>query len=348
MAAEEVRSIATIAEKLVELIDEQVLDDLRSEDPVSTVELYFQPVGLRSLPPAGLAHSDCSVDGFYEASVDPNKPWILYESGVAEERVRFTVLHELGHHLLATAGADLLDDLDRIGGPVRGRAQLAEERVCHHFAASVLIPSKLLYDVIGEQALVPRHVVELRGRTNASWEAVAVRAANFASRSTAVAIVTTEGEVAFVASGGFAHWPRRSRVRSGGALDRALRGSDSVARSETYRFDLAHAEELFCDTTRVSHSRAVGVLSGSPSNRVWDQARPPDPAWIDREEFCQWCGNERSEEWCPTCSGQRCNGCDRCGCGTPVEQPLCSSCTRLNAFNTGASVCVDCEADGLG
>lgn len=45
---------------------EHCIDDLSSEDPAAAVELYFDPVKVRSLPAAEMAGGECSIDGFYE------------------------------------------------------------------------------------------------------------------------------------------------------------------------------------------------------------------------------------------------------------------------------------------
>ena len=345
MAASRRDSIRRIATQLIALVQEDVLEDLRNQDPESALELYFAPLGLRPLPLASFSTSDCSVDGFYDPEFDPRRPWIFYCTDVAESRVRFTLLHELGHHLFASVGAHLLDDLDRIARSAGEAAQL-EEAVCHEFAGNVLVPDATLGDVVGDGPLVPRHVVSIRELTSASWEAIAVRTANWMMGKVAVCIVRDEGRVSFVATNGLTPWRRGSAVKPGGPLARAL-SHGSTARPEVYRFGLGYAEALFCDCCRVDGRLAIAVLSNQASDGHFEILDQPEPAWKEREDFCQWCFEERNVGWCETCSGQRCHACHRCGCGAPRENPLCPECTQHNAFKQGSRVCVDCEADGL-
>ncbi len=130
-------TIETVTAALVELV-EPIIDDLANEDPAFAVETYFDPLKVCSLPAANLASSDCSIDGYYERNVDATRPWILYADDVTPARAQFTIIHELGHHLLATTAAPLLDDLDAIGGSASGAIH-AEEAVCHRFAGHVLV-----------------------------------------------------------------------------------------------------------------------------------------------------------------------------------------------------------------
>ena len=90
---------------------------------------------------------------------------------------RFTILHELGHHLVVTAAAALLDDIDTVGAASGSGAIQAEEAVCHRFAGNLLVPDELLSETIGNDRVTPDHVVAIHERGAASWEACAVRVA---------------------------------------------------------------------------------------------------------------------------------------------------------------------------
>lgn len=338
-------AIRAVAEQMAELVPDDAIHDLQFEDPALAVEVHYEPVRVHRLPRASLIEGDCSVDGYYDSLLDPDIPRILYSDEVVAERARFTIIHELGHHILNTYGARLLDDLDRIGGSVAG-AKSAEESACHQFAGQVLVPKELLEDIIASDALTPRHIVRMHEMTNASWEALAVGTASYTGQTTAVALVRSPGEVAFVAANGLAPWPRGSSVRPGGVLDRALRCNSARARREVYRYGLGRAEELFCDTLRVSAGLAIAVMSPRRSDGGLSILMPVEPAWKDREEFCAWCNAERDVGWCHECSGQRCRECERCGCDVPISNPVCPKCFLVGPIRTGSEVCVDCEADG--
>ena len=144
------------------------------EDPEATIEAIFPPVRIRALPDAWTS-DECSCDGFYAADIDPLRPWIVFDSSVTPRRRAHTLLHELGHHLVATECCELLEDLDRIAGD-EGNVQSWEERLCHRFAARLLIPDALLDEVVGDAtSFRPEMVGELVSRGNASWESSAWR-----------------------------------------------------------------------------------------------------------------------------------------------------------------------------
>ena len=176
---------------------------------------------MQQLPPARISGDNCSVDGYYEKYIDPTRPRILYSDTGGAARARFTILHELGHHIFNTVGESLLDDLDRIAGPT-GDPTDVEEAACHQFAGEVLVPGNLLEEAIGDNPTTPTHIWRLSERVQASWEAIAVRVANYSHLKTAVALVRQQGEVSFVATNWRTAWRRDSPVKPGGPLDQAL------------------------------------------------------------------------------------------------------------------------------
>jgi IrrE N-terminal-like domain len=337
-----------VVESLLNLIEPSVRRDLACEEPATAVELHFAPVRVRALPGARRLGEQCVTDGYYEASFDTAKPTIIHDAAVSESRAHFTILHELGHHLFATSAAHLLDDLDEIGGSGIG-AQAAEERACHLFAAKILIPDDELVRVLPPAAqLLPSHLVELKETTRASWDAVAVRCVNWVQARVAVVLLRQPGLVSMSAASprlGTVWWPHGSNVTSGGALSRAF-GRPQVALKDTYRYDLAYNEQLFCDTLCVHDRLAIAVMSDKPSNGEFDILEPPTPSWQDREDFCAWDGDERDVGWCDLCHGQRCRTCHRCGCGKPRPSPICPGCMLPEPINPGSRFCRSCVLDG--
>lgn len=337
-------TVATVTAALLELIA-PIADDLATEDPTEAVEAYFDPLRVRSLPAANLSASDCSIDGYYETNVDPVRPWILFADDVHPARARFTILHELAHHLIATTAASVLDDLDVIGGSPAGAMQ-AEELVCHRFAGRVLIPQDAVDAVVVPGALRPEHVIALHDRSNASWEAVAVRAAEAASTRAVVLLVRDRGQIAFAATSSRmpqARWVRNGRAQPDGPLARALDSERQRAVKDVYRWNMAYAEQLYCDTVRVHDHLAIAVLTDRPSDGRFDILEDVEPSWKQKEEFCLRCGDERDVGWCDTCRGRKCHSCGSCGCDPPVENPLCPNCFLRNPFRPGAVVCRDCD-----
>mgnify|MGYP000844860833 FL=1 len=342
-------TIESVVSRLVGHV-EHCIEDLSSEDPAAAVELYFEPVRVRSLPAADLAGGECSIDGFYETNVDPTRPWILYADDVNPARARFTILHELGHHLLMTAAADLLDSIDQIGGSTVAASRV-EESVCHGFAGRVLIPQHMVDSTVDPAALRAEQVIALKEASHASWEAAAIRAVDAAATKAAVVLVREPGVVAFAATSSRMvgrGWTRGSAVQRDGALARALISESQRAIKDVFRWDLPFAEQLYCDTVRIHEHLALAVLTERPSDGRFDILEEVEPAWRDREEFCSRCGEERNDGWCELCRGRRCWSCGSCGCDRPLEHPLCPSCFLRNAFNAGSSVCRDCEQNEAG
>lgn len=339
-------TVESIASALLALVPEDVRVDLRSEDPAIAVELYFGPIGCQALSSRSFVAGDCSIDGYYVSGLD-SKPWIVYASDVHLDRARFTILHELGHHLFVTVAAELLDELDVLGGSAEGAIR-AEEAVCHRFAASLLVPDELLREIIGDHPVTPQHIVSLHDRAAASWEAVAIRAAEVMPMAGAVVLVRGETTVSFSASSprlGAAWWPRGSSLKPAGPLTRARR-LRQTALPEEYRYGLGYPRSMFCDTLPAHGGLGIGVLSEKPTDGSLSIIEEAEPAWKHRTLFCEWCpGVERDQGWCYRCNGPYCPECDRCGCSHPVENPLCTRCGLLKPFRPGATICLDCEAE---
>jgi Zn-dependent peptidase ImmA (M78 family) len=337
----------TIVSALLDHLADDVRADLRSEDPATAIELYFGPIGFQPLPGARVAKGQCATDGYYDNQIDPRRPWIIYAEDVHETRVRFTILHELGHHLLVTVAAELLDDIDVVGASAEGAIH-TEEAICHRFAGKLLVPDELLVDTVGSDRVKPEHVVAVHEKAMASWEAVAVRVAELMPAPGAVVLLRDGETVAFCASSpslGSGWWPRDSRLDPNGPLARGL-NLRQTARPEQYRFGLGYARAMFCDTLPVHDGLGIGVLSVKPSDGSLSIIEEAEAAWKERVLFCEWCpGVERDRGWCYRCSGPYCPECDRCGCTHPVKNPRCPTCGLLKPFRAGATMCRDCEAD---
>ena len=347
MEVRRVPTLGSIAAALLDHVAEEVRVDLRSEHPGSAVELYFGPIGCQALPSASITRGSCSIDGYYTSDIDPEQPWIFYADDVHEDRARFTILHELGHHLVVTVADSLLDDLDILGGSAEGAIQV-EEAVCHRFAGNLLVPDRLLQETIGCDRVRPNHVVAIHEHGAASWEACAVRVAEVMPVAGAVVLLRDGATVAFCAASsrmGSAWWPRDSRLDPNGPLARGL-SLRQTAQPDQYRFGLGYPRAMFCDTLPVHGGLAIGVLSDKPSDGSLSIIEEAEPAWKERVQFCEWCqGVERERGWCYRCSGPYCPECDRCGCRHPVKNPLCPVCGLLKPARPGASMCRDCEAD---
>jgi hypothetical protein len=332
---------------MVSTVDADALADLRNEDPATALELHFEPLRVRALPNAGELGPDCSTDGYYD-SITGATPTILFADDVSPARSRFTLLHELGHHLLAFDEAHLLDAIDQLATERTPQVQI-EEKVCHEFAGRVLIPDDLLSDVTSDHRLSPSDIVDLYERCDASWEAVAVRAASACQYKAAVVLLRKTGFVSFCAASSrltAQWWPRGSSVPADGPLARALLRPHR-ARNEIYRSGLAFAEPMYCDSLVVHDGLAVAVLTDKPSDGRFDILEEPEPAWKERQDFCERCNEERTDGWCDICRGRFCPECERCACSPLAKNPLCPGCGLLEPRRAGSTYCYTCEAGGL-
>lgn len=335
-----------VGRALVDSLSGDVVQRLRTNDIVETVEEHFSPVRVQALPELNIGDDECSVDGYYETHISEH-PMILYaRHDKAPRRNRFTILHELAHHLLADTCCNLLDDLDQIGDR-RGGASQPEELACHSFAGRILIADSDLEDLIGTSRLKPEHIVELHRSTNASFEAAATRAANFVSDPVAVVVLREASRIAFCASTGLTPWPKGSPVKPLGPLDRAFM-KDAHSRPEEYRYASGYAEAVYCSTTRANGGfTAIGVLSRHNLGSGPSILEHPDQKWKVTNLLCEWCSGERERKWCPLCAGKLCNDCGRCECSAPMVNRVCSGCFQHKPFNRGASYCKDCEQEGM-
>jgi len=337
-------STASIAAALAQLVSTDAIYDLRFGEPQKAIERHFAPLKARSLPRANFVNDMCSTDGWYVAG-DEGQPWIFFSVGQSERRARFTIAHELGHHLLVTSGSALLDDLDELTESVNELTAL-EESVCHQFAGALLIPDSDLVEVVGNSQILPGHLLELWRHGTASLEAVAVRVAGMMTFSGAVVIMDNDSTVGFCASSqklGQPWWRRGSSVDPAGPLSRTTT-SEIQATIETYRYGLAHSSQLYCDTLPVNGKFGIAVLSDQPSTNSSKVLVELQPRWRDEVQFCEWCiTEERDVGWCDDCKGQRCRRCDRCGCIAPANDPVCPSCRLRSPRRPGAMVCRDCD-----
>ncbi len=337
-------SVASIAAALAELVSDDAHYDLRFEEPQKAIERHFAPLKALALPKSNFVSDTCSTDGWYVLA-GIGHPWIFYSEGQSGRRARFTIAHELGHHLLMTSGSALLDDLDNLAESVDELGAL-EESVCHQFAGYLLIPDSDLAEVVGSDQIVPAHVLELWRHGAASLEAIAVRLAGVMSYPGAVVIMRNNATVGFCASSpglGRSWWRRGSYVDPTGPLSRTI-SSELHAVPEIYRTGLAYSSQLYCDTLPVNENFGIAVLSDRPSTITRAVLAELEPRWKDDIQFCEWCITEpRDVSWCDGCKGQRCRQCDRCGCIAPSNDPVCPLCRLRSPRKPGATVCRDCE-----
>lgn len=331
------------ARRLLGEIDPDFLPDLAS-DPFTAVEVLFD-ITVVSRRPAR-AGSGCAIDGTYAPGQPPR---IEVADDVTPARQRFTVLHELGHHLIECDAH--LNDLDRDISDEERR----DEEICNEVAASILIPDALVNESLPPGKFSAEDVATLHTRAGqASRAACCVAAARRLRSSGCVILGSRDGTADFVAHHPGTPW-RIARgtpqgedsmlVRAGRSIDGRARGVTQVRFASGGSSGNVHGDAFVAADGWIYE--VVVVDSHSPwetglSFGISDTGAEPE------QIECPRCGGV-SYVWkapCRRCGDRECPRCRRCSCesGTPLQR--CSSCDLMkpsNQFAGGRSTCVDCE-----
>lgn len=339
------RSVESVAGRLREHVSGDAAHDLMFEDPAAALERHFGPLRAQRLGVHRWPNELCSTEGWYDATTDPRQPWVFYADAASPRRTRFTIVHEIGHHLLQGSASDLLDEIDLLG-EANGGAAYVEELVCHNFAGIVLVPDEHLRDVIGSSLIVPDHIIEIHSHGPASYEAIAMRAAGVMRNRGAVVIMRDATKIGLCASSPLMEgpwWKRGSKVDPDGPLSRAT-SKTAHALEETFRWHLTYEQSMYCDAVPIRDDLAVAVLCDEASGSTRIPIRKEESRWSDRVDFCPFCITvERTGRWCDECKRQYCMECERCGCTPVVVNPVCPKCRLESPRKPGAEVCRDCE-----
>lgn len=335
-------SIDSIACDLVACLAQDVLNELRGQNPEVAVEIHFAPVTIHALRASSMSEGNCSTDGFYDPFIDPGCPRIFYANDVSARRAHFTILHELGHHLLQTISSHLLDDIDQISSSP-SEAISTEELICHNFAGRILVPEELLDNIVGTGLVRPEHIRDVHDLGSASWEAVAIRISGKMRHRGAIILIRDRVTISFCAPSplmGWLGWRRGSQVETNGPLSRAILENQNEE-VDTYRFGLSYAQSMTCQSAMIREGFAVAVLGELPSDRGNSVS---ETTWEREVQFCKSCMIvERIVGWCDNCRGQFCPDCGECGCTIQVRNPVCRSCHMYKPHRRGSDVCRDCE-----
>lgn len=268
----------------------------------------------------------CSVFGYYR-HVAAGQSMILVHPSLTSERDRFTILHELGHHVQRQHRAWVNV---RYSLPTEVGARL-EERVADAFAAEVLIPASTVSP--DSTWLSARTLVEVYAKVRASRAAVAMRAIEISPEGEQATVVVADyrGEVTFArASGDEVFAPARGRVQPGIAkmIEAALEHGGSATGALDGGLVAASGwaqQDLEVEVALDSWGYAFAVVRSAQRfgrKSVWDR--------IDEVE----CGNEacgavfavdETVTICPACRAPKCPECARCACERKAS-PVCTTC----------------------
>lgn len=179
-----------------------------------------------------------------------NQKYILVNQNDGLARQRFTILHEIAHHVLELSSVHgekvSSDELERY----KGRPY--EEVLCDVFAAECLVPWHLIQPIASEQEFTLQNLVALSERFEASRACVASRFAQ-ASKDYLAYVVAEDGVIQYAITSGALRsariWiskdiplPRKSaaaeaiKAESDGIHIADLEATDWSSSDEAYRF----------------------------------------------------------------------------------------------------------------
>jgi hypothetical protein len=329
------------AVRLLAGIDQDFLPDLAA-DPLTTIELLFEDLTVKRRPPSPPG-SGCAVDGTYHPGPQPR---ILVADDVTPARQRFTLLHELGHHLIEND--DRLNDLE-----ISDRER-RDEDICNEVAAAVLLPKEVVDAALPAGKFTAKDVAALYDERRASRMACCVAAARRLRRPGCVILGSEDGTADFTAHHPATAWRIARGTQQGDdsilasaarSATRASRGVTSVRfasghRSGNMQGDAYQAEDGWVFAVIVDDTHApwgAGLHLG-----LTDTGAPVE------EIECIHCG-EVTKVWtkaCAKCGDRVCWKCNRCSCPVGPAPKVCQGCHLLkgpNLFQDGSEVCVDCE-----
>lgn len=288
----------------------------------------------------------CEVHGLYRGEEKPPRIGVAFSS--TTQRMNFTALHELGHHIQLT-DEDLLETLlDREDG---GKA--LEEEACDAFAASILIPEAVASSTLEEGTPSADSVARLwRTLGTVSRSAVAIRARRQILSDGHVIVLNGNGQITFATSTTRIKPGRRSDQTST-AIWRAI-ADGRQGTTVSARGPFAYNGVLAGDTYYMQAAPVGGgyIIVAATERVPWTMS-VAQRDWVayGRSYVCVHLGCSAEfragpKELCTSCESPRCPSCERCGCTVAaVAEFQCSECFLLKGGvqeSTTAGVCMDC------
>jgi hypothetical protein len=312
------------------------------DDPRTTMEALFPTLTVSSRPPS-TAGDGCGVDGTYNPGPPPR---IVVAEDVVPARRRFTLLHELGHHLIENDGP--LNELDVAGSERR------DEAICNEVAASILIPAELADQYIPAK-FVAQDVARLHANVEASRSACCVAAVRRLHVPGCVILGTTEGVAVFTAHHLATEW-RIARgtaqgedsilVKAGRSAARTARETTSARFASGLTSGPLHGDAYVDDDGFVFAVLVQDTVSPWARGLAFNTVDTgPEYEKID----CERCGEVTAWKTCRTCGEKICPDCDQCWNCRPKStgDKKCAGYCQLvkprNQFRGDSDICVDCE-----
>ena len=267
----------------------------------------------------------CSVFGYYQA-IPSGQSRIVVHPSHTSARDRFTILHELGHHVQRQhlEWAALRHSL-------AGRAgDRLEERVADAFAAEVLIPSD---DELETSTLSASSLSEVHSQSRASRSAVAMRAIEIAPESENAVVIVCDidgivifargtGDDVFTPARGLAQpslLPMLSKAAAGtgrftGELSQGLQTLSGWSQGEL-------AAEIALDQSGEYAFVILRPMQRFGRKQVWTQSNYVCSSEACGEHFVR----DETVVMCNRCKGPKCPACSGCSCEVELGK-VCTKC----------------------
>jgi hypothetical protein len=332
------------AQRMIEIFieTEPEISDFITDDFVEGIA-QWPGLELRILESQQGENRDCSVAGAY---LDGQVPKIIGVAKAAPARMRFTALHELGHHIQRSDDDLMQSLLDR---PDQGR--IAEEAACDLFAARILLPQSDVDRALGQSTPTAVSVRDLWQSHRASRDATAVAAVQKLSTDGHVLVVSGAGKVEFATSRGLPRIGRNSD-QSGTGFVRTIMSTNHERVQGTTRFayrDSISGERLYFEAAHdgADYWFVVAAVSSVP----WETLALP---MLDERTVlgywwtCELC-EHNWESFAPKhqpCGTPVCESCDRCSCRkNALKIRKCDECfleRSINEFIGDSRICIEC------
>ena len=311
-------TVSAWSRRLLSVLDIDVRDDL-ADSLATAIELHF---GLRVAPAE--AFGERGAGGWCDGVSIVDSGVILYRP-TASRRENFTLMHELGHHLVDNSIDCLAWIADQPDPPK------VLEQLCDQIAADLLIPRDVVDRLVGQHALDAAAVLDLYERTEASRSACAIAIARRLPCDGFVLLID-EGATSIF----FAARARDTRPYGwrGEPLPPAhpLRQDPPPARSLAWwpRPTGGERREYFMSTA-TAHGWTVAVLA---ENNLFDVPGFHIPQQVEEDRGyggqvtcpCGYTGKTRM--WpCQRCGKPECPRCGECGCARRDRKRIaCTNC----------------------
>ena len=319
------------ADKLIATIDQERLPHL-AEDPLLVIPELFG-LKLKLVPET----DDCPLHGTYFSGTRS----VTVAKTLSRGRVRFSALHELGHHLINVTGMRL--DFEEYEEPGQ-----VEENVCDEFAASILLPDEMVDEHISETGPTAADVIALWEASHASRAAACVAASRRLPSPGYVMLCDLDAAALFTAAHGTRFRVRADTSQGSDSIPAKAARNGSTYRGEgALRFPSGGASPTLQGDAAVSGDYVFCVFATTKApwkklNLIGESKamRASKPCPRCEEPFVHW-----DNMICRRCGEHRCPHCGDCGClNVAPEEAVCQTCFLTKPARLIVDgVCTDCR-----